>query len=452
MKCVLVVTLFLYPVAAAAGQDHASVSPVSKVLQLLSTLEAKIKNHGEMELKAYQEYEAWCKDGAKDLGYEIKTAKADIEDLTATIGKATSDISASSSKIEELSSDTQKNTADLKAATSVRTAEEKEYVAAESELTEAIDTLDRAINILERKLRGSALVQSTVNAYDVDDLVRAINAVVDAASMSVRDKKQLIALAQNSADDGDTSAPAPDAYKSRSKSIIEVLEDMRAKAAQQLKEVQTQEMAAKHNFQMLKQSLEDQMTYDAKEMDEAKSTKANGQSVKATSEGELSMTKESLAKSEKTLRNMGSSCKTAVEDHDASVKSREEELQALAEAKKVLSQNVGAADSKVYSFIQTESHPAISTRTDLVNVEVVNVLRQLARNQKSTALSQLANRVSATVRFGTRTGEDPFVKVKAMIKEMLDRLAKEGEEEATHKSWCDEQMGETKQKNFGTQS
>merc|ERR1719171_1344364 len=46
----------------------------------------------------------WCDDGHKDKGFEIKTAKSEIEDLTATIGKATSDIQASKTKLEELAS------------------------------------------------------------------------------------------------------------------------------------------------------------------------------------------------------------------------------------------------------------------------------------------------------------------------------------------------------------
>jgi len=443
MKSALVLLL---PVLGAA------VTPVTKVLQLLGSLEAKINKHGEAELKAYNEYAAWCKDGAKDLEYEIKTAKSDIEDLDATIGKATSDIAAASSKIEELSGDTQQNSADLKAATSVRAQEKKEYVAAEAELVDVIDTLDRAINILEKKLRGSALMQTTVNTHDVNALVHAINAIVDAASMSVHDKNQLVSLAQNAAEDGDAmdelGAPAPEAYKSKSKGIVEVLEDMRAKAAQQLKEVQNQEVSAKHNFELLKQSLEDQMAADAKEIDESKQTKAGAQSTKATAEGELASTKKSLETSEKTLATMDTGCATAAEDHEASVKARAEELKALAAAKKVLSENVGAANEKVYGFLQIENdqRQAISTRADLANIEVVNLLRELARRDQSSALSQLASRVSATVRFGTRSGADPFAKVKSMISEMVARLEKEGAEEATHKAWCDEQMGETKQK------
>jgi predicted nucleic acid-binding Zn-ribbon protein len=446
MKAVFVVALLL---GSAAAVD---VNPVSKVIQLLGSLEAKITKNGQAETKAYNEYAAWCKDGAKDLNYEIKTGKSDIEDLTATIGKAGSDIAAASSKIEELSGDTTQNAADLKAATSVRSMEKTEYDAAEKELVDVVDTLDRAINILEKKLRGSALVQANVNTNDVAGLVHAINAIVDAASMSVHDKNALVSLAQSAAEDGDAldevGAPAPEAYKSKSKSIVEVLEDMRAKAASQLKEVQTQEVSAKHNFQLLKQSLEDQMAADEKEIGESKSTKAGAQSTAAVAQGELAKTQESLAASEKTLSTMDSGCRTAGDEHDASVKATADELKALAAAKKVLSENTGAATSKVYSFLQNDENQrtAITTRADLANIEVVNLLRELAHRDGSAALSQLASRVSAAVRFGSRNGEDPFAKVKSMIKEMVDRLQKEGAEEATHKAWCDEQMGETKQK------
>merc|ERR1719440_2102678 len=143
---------------------------------------------------------------------------------------------------------------------------------------------------------------------------------------------------------------------------------------------------------------------------------------------------------------MDTGCKTAAEDHAASVKSRSEELHAIAEAKKALSENVGGAEGRVYSFLQISNNQQISTRADLANIEVVNLLRELARRDQSSALAQLASRVSAAVRFGTRAGADPFAKVKKMIGEMVARLEKEGAEEATHKAWCDEQMGETKQK------
>jgi predicted nucleic acid-binding Zn-ribbon protein len=46
----------------------------------------------------------------------------------------------------------------------------------------------------------------------------------------------------------------------------------------------------------------------------------------------------------------------------------------------------------------------------------------------------------------TRSGEDPFSKVKALIKDMIERLLDDGQKEASHKAYCDKEMGETASK------
>merc|ERR1719160_1274269 len=104
-----------------------AVTPVSKVVQLLADLEAKITKEGEVEEKTFKEYMEWCDDGHKDKGFEIKTAKSEIEDLTATIGKATSDIEAAKTRIEELSASISQDEADLKAASAIRAKESAEF-------------------------------------------------------------------------------------------------------------------------------------------------------------------------------------------------------------------------------------------------------------------------------------------------------------------------------------
>merc|ERR1719231_1871639 len=61
-------------------------------------------------------------------------------------------------------------------------------------------------------------------------------------------------------------------------------------------------------------------------------------------------------------------------------------------------------------------------------------------------MMELANRMSAVVRFGDSSKEDPFEKVKGLIRDMIEKLLKEAEEDAAHKGYCDKEMSETKQK------
>merc|ERR1719161_2834896 len=99
----------------------------------------------------------------------------------------------------------------------------------------------------------------------------------------------------------------------------------------------------------------------------------------------------------------------------------------------------------MYSFLQIASYTSTRLRTaaDLRNFEVVNTIKRLAQQQHSTALSQLASRIAATMRYGASSGEDPFAKVKGLITEMIDRLMKEAAEEASFKAYCDKEMAET---------
>merc|ERR1711937_852838 len=44
-----------------------------------------------------------------------------------------------------------------------------------------------------------------------------------------------------------------------------------------------------------------------------------------------------------------------------------------------------------------------------------------------------------------RVADDPFVKVKKMIKDLIVRLMEEANEEATHKGWCDTELSTNEQ-------
>jgi len=429
-------------------------NPVQKVLQLLTELEAKIIKDGEVEQKAYEDYADWCENGAKDKQFEIKTAKADIEDLKATITKAAADIEALEAKIGELASDIATDEADLKAATEIRDKEFAEFSAADAELVDALDTLDRAIMVLEKNMKGSALVQAQVDTSALKNVMNALNAVIEAASMNSHDKNTLLSLAQSDAgsDDDDMGAPDPAAYKSHSKNIVEVLEDMREKAEAQLSEGRKAEMNAKHNYDMLKQSLDDSIAANNAELSESKTGKATAQETKATAEGDLAGTEKALADAQKVLGSMHSDCMAKATEHEDSVNSRAEELKALAEAKKIISSMTAGAEAKTYSFLQVGSvrlgsiNAHMQTRADLINFEVVTLVKKIGREQHSPQLTQLASRIASAMRIGAASGDDPFAKVKELISGMIERLLKEGEEEASHKAYCDEEMGKTKKK------
>jgi len=300
-------------------------------------------------------------------------------------------------------------------------------------------------------------MQQNVDTTNVESLLRSLGAVIDAAALPMGDRKKLMALAQGnsedwSADGQEPGAPAAEAYKSHGGNIVEVLEDMREKAELQLDEVRKQETSAKHSYEMTKQSLEDQAAADTKEMGQAKAAKAKAGESKAVASGDLKVSDETLATSKENLAELTKSCKSATEDHEAAKTSRAEEMKAIAEAKKVLVEMTGASDTIVYggaaSFAQVRSRHSseLRSREDLVNFEVVNMLRQLAKKDKSLALQQLSNRVAATIHMAAQSGADPFAKVRDLIEGLIAKLEQEAGADADHKKWCDKEYGDTKEK------
>merc|ERR1719152_482312 len=74
------------------------------------------------------------------------------------------------------------------------------------------------------------------------------------------------------------------------------------------------------------------------------------------------------------------------------------------------------------------------------------MVKKLARDHHSTALAQLASRISSVIRFGNADGDDVFAKVKGLITDMIAKLEAEAKAEATEKAYCDEEMSKTEAK------
>merc|ERR1719436_901536 len=362
-----VVTVGLLPVAFAG-----EATPIGKVLQMLSDLQAKIIGEGESAHKVYTEFAEWCEDRSKDLHFEIETGKSEVASLKATIAEEVALTGALNAKVEKLSGEIATDEADLKAATEIRAIENAAFVAEERELSEVVDTLTRAIAILKREMAKSG-TQILMQLKNANSVVQALSVIVQASMLSSADGERLTALVQSSqgSQDGDEDVGEPDAavYKGHSADIIYTLEDLLGKAEDQLATARKTETANLHNFQMLRQSLEDEIKFGNADMAEAKKGLAESAEKQAVANGDLTVTSKDLAADISTLADLHQNCLTKAQDYEAATKSRDEELKALAEAKKVIKETTGGADTITYdlnqvSFLQLTRSRQLSSGTD----------------------------------------------------------------------------------------
>mmetsp|Transcript_125339 Transcript_125339/g.220759 ORF Transcript_125339/g.220759 Transcript_125339/m.220759 type:complete len:694 (-) Transcript_125339:77-2158(-) len=434
--------LFLAAPLSAEASD-----PLGTTIALLKDLSAKISSEAAVAEKTAAEYAKWCKEKITDIGFDIETGESSKEDLEATIGKMTANIAVESSKIDDLAASISEDDAELTSAQGARASEESTFKASEAELVDSIDVLSRAIGILGREMSKNPAALLQMDTSNVQAMIKSITAVVDAAAFSSSDQKKLVALVQaqsgSDADDEELAAPAAAVYKTHSTSILDVIEDLKEKAEAELGDLRKAEMTATHNFEMLKQSLTDSIEADEKRLAESKASKASFAEMKATAEGDLAVTEKTLAEDKATKVSTEEKCAEVAADHEASMKGRSEELAAIAEAKKVLSETSAGAVGQSYSFIQVATDTKANSHALLANVEIVNLVKKLARQHHSAALAQLASRIGTIFKYGAQAGEDPFTKVKGLISDLIAKLESEASAEAGEKAFCDEEIAKT---------
>jgi len=421
-------------------------SPIAKIIQMISDLQAKILAEGAQSQKVYEEFAEYCEHRSKDLQYEIKTGKDEKAELEATIAKEDAKSGALGEKIDELAGAIATDEGDLKKATEIREKEFADFSAEEKELMEVIDMIKRAIGILEREMAksGAAMVQ----LKNSNSVVQALNVLVHASALSAQDGTKLTALIQNSKqaeEEEEAGAPEAATYEGHSTGIIETLENLLEEAEGQLSEARKKETSSKNNYEMLKQSLEDDIANANKDLDEAKKSLAASGEAKATAQGDLTVTSKALAADISTLDDLHKDCLTKAQDFEAETKSRTEELKALAEAKKILKETTAGAEAQTYGLNQ-ESFLQITSKAGLAQFEAVRLVRDLARKENSRALAQLASRLEMTVRTGSAQGADPFAKVKGLISDMIASLEEAADADATEKAFCDKELAETRAK------
>jgi len=425
-------------VALAGARVAASESsPIGKVLTMISDLEAYIIKEGEVVQKEYAEFSEWCEERSRNVGFEMKTGQAEVEELQAAIAQETATTGSLQTKVEELAAGITTDEADLKAGSEIRGKEAKVFAAEEKDLAETIDMLQRASGILERQMQGGASMMQLKNAGNV---VEAFQAMVQASLIGSSDASKLTAFVQNvqkeADEDGDAGAPAGAVYESQGGGIVEVIQDLLEKAEDQLATIRKTEQTNQHNFNMLEQSLKDEIKFGNKDFDEAKKGIAASGEKQSTAEGDLAVTKKDLAVDTSAKATLHHDCMTKATNFAAETKSRGEELKALAAAKKIIKE--ATTSFAQVSFVQVSE---LSTSSDLAKYEVVRFVRDLARKEHSTVLAQLASHMASAMH-----SSDPFGKVKSLITDMIAKLENQAGADATEKAYCDKEMRESNEK------
>jgi len=316
--------------------------------------------------------------------------------------------------------------------TKTRTEEKADYDATHKDYSESVDALERAIDVLkkqsyDRKQKASLLQVSSLTTLNL--IPAEAKRAIDAFVQEDQDPEGLA-----------VSAPEANAYEFQSNGIIEMLEKLLDKFITERTTLEKEEMNSKHAFDMLMQDLNAQIAQGTKDRDEKAESKAKALQAKADAEGDLKDTTTTRDEDQKYLDELVATCEQKASDFESRQQLRAEEIEAIEKAIEIISSGAvaGNADKHLPSLLQTGKSAFSQLRSDAsmhAQVRVASFLNKRAKQLNSRILSTLA----------VRAADDPFQKVKKMIKDLIVRLMEEANEEAEHKGWCDTELSTNEQ-------
>ena len=367
----------------------------------------KEKHDEQVQFAAYKQF---CEDTSIEKTRSIKEANEKIDMLKADIQKYTAKAAKLTKEIAELDEDIAIWTGDIKAATNVRQIEKSDYDALHKDYSESVDALGRAIAVLkkqshDRKQKAALLQVSALTSLNLipAEAKRAIDAFVQDNDFALE------GLA--------VSAPEANAYEFQSSGVVEMLEKLNDKFIDERTTLEKEEMNSKHAYDMLMQDLNAQIAQATKDRDEKAESKAKTLQAKADANGDLKDTTTTRNEDAKYLAELTATCEQKASDFESRQQLRAEEIVAIEKAIEIISSGAvaGNADKHLPSLLQTKASALAQLRSDLnaqAKARVVSYLNRRAKQLNSRVLSALAVRAS----------DDPFQKVKKMIKDLIVRL------------------------------
>merc|ERR1719203_75397 len=133
-------------------------------------------------------------------------------------------------------------------------------------------------------------------------------------------------------------------------------------------------------------------------------------------------------------------CEQKASDFESRQQLRSEEIEAIAKAIEILSSDAVTGHAETYL-------PALAQKAGTAFAQLRSTAAKEPQQRAADFLRDRASQLNSRIlsALSIRVADDPFAKVKKMIKDLLVRLMEEANEEAEHKGWCDTELSTNEQ-------
>jgi len=381
---------------------------------MLQSMQAKVQEEGEKELALYDKYMCYCKTAGGDLQTSISSAGESISVLGNKIKAAEEQKIVLEEELKTAQSDRTAAKAAMAEATAIREKEAAAFAVEKANADKDIAAVAKAVAALDKGIAG---------AFLQTDSAQTLKAVIQTKKQLLMDddRQDLMAFLSNTA-----------GYAPQSGQITGILKTMGDEMAAGLADSTKAENEAIATYEKLMAAKTKEVNALTEEI-ETKLTRIGDLGVEiAQMKNEVGDTQEALIEDQKFLANLDQNCEKKKEEWAVIVKTRAEELVALADTIKVLNDDDALELFKktlpsASSFVQLQvAGQALRTKA---RAELERYMQAHPRNAKLELLALALQ--------GKKIGFDKVIK---MIDDMIITLKVEQEDDGAKKEYCGQEL------------
>jgi len=293
--------------------DSMAGNPIRKVVTMLQALQKKVTAEGETEAKLFEKFNCYCKNSGGTLSASISDAEAKIPSLASDVEEAVAKQKQDQENLKQAHTDRTDATSSMDSATAIREKAAADFATEKAEQTANIAAMSGAIAAIEKGVTG--FVQT--------DLAQRVRTVVsNTKDLTEIDRQSLVSF---------LSGTQSDTYVPQSGQIVGILKELKDKISEEFAEMESSENAAVSVHEELIVAKTKSVNALTKSI-ETLTVRLGSLSVEIVQMKEdRSNTQTALDQDKHFLANMDRDCATKTSEYDTNVKTRGEELLALAD-------------------------------------------------------------------------------------------------------------------------
>lgn len=396
----------------AASALAVSASPVTKVVELIKELQAKVIADGENEQKVYDKFACWCEKTTDRKAKAIEQAKKDIARLGNEVLSLKGKVATLASEIAKLQKEIRENEEDQAKSTSIRQKENTDFQQEKAEMEQTLNALERAVKVLSGAGTGKSFVQ--LNSHD--------KSTIEAALSLAEVPRNNVALIRQFMKSG---------YAPQSASIQGILKDMYTTFATNLEEDTQVEFEKQTAFEKKIALLQEELASMKEQVAKKQAQKADTEVTLADTTQALEDTTNQMNDDAEFFDQTKKNCKAKSDEWSERTRLRTEELDGIKLALKVLTSDEARElfDKAIKPGMETGASFVQLTKTQKNINSAIHAIQRSAAKTQSLKLAALAVQMR-------KAGH--FDKVIKAIDDMIQTLADEGNDDKEKRDECKE--------------